>query len=62
MYFNLPRGRQKKNGNQQHMNTPTTMPRVFAAFFSRLNLATFPAGVILELSLRREPSEFSLEL
>jgi hypothetical protein len=39
MYVYLPNGRQKKNGNQHKTNTPTTIPNVFAAFFSRLNFA-----------------------
>lgn len=33
----LPKGRTKKNGNQQRMKTPTTIPSVLAAFFCRLN-------------------------
>lgn len=30
-----------KNGSQHTMNTPMTMPSVFAAFFSLANLASF---------------------
>ena len=52
----------KKNGNQQMMKTPTTIPNVLAAFFSRLNLATFPAKVNLDTCFLWLPSECSLEL
>lgn len=34
-----PRGRMKKNGSQKRMKAPTTMPKVCAALFSRLNRA-----------------------
>ena len=30
-----------KNGSQQSTNTPTTIPKVLAAFFSLLNLVYF---------------------
>jgi len=36
--FDSPNGRIKKKGSQHSRNTPTTMPRVLAAFFSLLNL------------------------
>ena len=45
MYVYSPKGRMKKKGNQHKMKTPTTMPSVLAAFFSRLNFASFPACV-----------------
>ena len=55
--YNLPKGKQKKKGNQQIMKTPTTIPRVLAAFFSFLNFAILPASDIRELSFLPEPSE-----
>lgn len=51
MQVNLPTGSTTKNGSQQVMNTPTTIPRIFAAFFSRLNLATLLEKVSLLLRL-----------
>lgn len=45
-------GRTKKNGNQHNINTPTTIPNVWAAFFSRLNLAILPARVNLGMDLK----------
>lgn len=56
MKFYLPNGKQKKNGNQQIIKTPTTIPSVFAAFFSLLNLAIFPANVDLDFV---EPSKLT---
>lgn len=43
----------RKNGNQHKMKTPTTIPNVLAAFFSRLNLARRPAKENMRYLVKR---------